>query len=312
MVPRQRQLACIQEALFQRAFHKRGVCRSGNAVSPLKRAPQSYAGLLLEKYGTEQCRGAEGIAGRHEKTSHKQRARQSCRSFRTSGQTPSSVMILRPLEPAPAGTEEFLPAWPVVERLQKQKYESCCLVTQPSHAALSGELASRFCGQQLPAPDQQLIRAIALHDAGWGMTDAQAIQQSRAQEAIQPESFIVMSVPRFLAAWQKSIETAQSVSPAGGYIVSSISIAWQNIASNQSMTHSKTAENSSHLSAAKVSGRKNSRQIAPPITLNSGQTFCSSATCSRSISAATPVRTCSFRSILASRCAVKTRAILSS
>ncbi|PYP93296.1 MAG: hypothetical protein DMG65_01285 [Candidatus Angelobacter sp. Gp1-AA117] len=129
-------------------------------------------------------------------------------------------MILRPLEPAPAGTEEFLPAWPVVERLQKQKYESCCLVTQPSHAALSGELASRFCGQQLPAPDQQLIRAIALHDAGWGMTDAQAIQQSRAQEAIQPESFIVMSVPRFLAAWQKSIETAQSVSPAGGYIVS--------------------------------------------------------------------------------------------
>ena len=129
-------------------------------------------------------------------------------------------MILRPLEPAPASTEEFLPAWPVIERLQKQKYESCWLVTQPSHAALSGELAARFCGQQVPAPDPQLIRAIALHDAGWGMTDAQAIQQSRARNTMQPESFIVMPVPHFLAAWQKSIETAQSVSPAGGYIVS--------------------------------------------------------------------------------------------
>jgi len=129
-------------------------------------------------------------------------------------------MILRPLEPDPAGTREFLPAWPVIERLQKQKYESCWLVTQPSHAALSGELAARFCGPQLPAPDQPLIRAIALHDAGWGMADAQAIQQSRARKAIEPESFIVMPVPHFLAAWQKSIETAQSVSPAGGYIVS--------------------------------------------------------------------------------------------
>lgn len=129
-------------------------------------------------------------------------------------------MILRPLEPAPALTEEFLPAWPVIERLQKEKYESCWLVTQPSHAALSGELASRFCGQQVPAPDQQLIRAIALHDAGWGMADAQTIQQSRARKPVQPDSFIEMPVPHFLAAWQKSIETAQSVSPAGGYIVS--------------------------------------------------------------------------------------------
>lgn len=129
-------------------------------------------------------------------------------------------MILRPLEAAPAPTEEFLPAWPVIERMQKQKYEGCWMVTQPSHAALAGELASRFCGQQLPAPAPQLIRAIALHDAGWGMTDAQAIQQSRARTGAQPESFIVMPVPHFLAAWQKSIETAQSVSPAGGYIVS--------------------------------------------------------------------------------------------
>ena len=129
-------------------------------------------------------------------------------------------MILRPLEPAPATTENFVAAWTAVERLQKQKYESCWLITQPSHAALSGELAAQFSSPHVPKPDSQLIRAIALHDAGWGMPDAQTIQQSRAKARLQPESFISMPVAGFLAAWQKSIETAQAVSPAGGYIVS--------------------------------------------------------------------------------------------
>jgi len=129
-------------------------------------------------------------------------------------------MILRPLEPAPAATQDFVSAWTAVERLQKQRYESCWLITQPSHAALSGELAARFSSPQVPKPDAQLIRAIALHDAGWGMPDAQAIQQSRSRDRLQAESFISMPVEQFLQAWKKSIETAQAVSPAGGYIVS--------------------------------------------------------------------------------------------
>jgi uncharacterized protein DUF3891 len=129
-------------------------------------------------------------------------------------------MILRPLEPASAASQDLLPAWQVVERIQKQTCESCWMITQPSHAALSGELAANFSMPALPSVDQQLARAIALHDAGWGMADAQAIQQSRTKRPSSPESFIEMPVPRFVAAWQKSIETAQSVSPAGGYIVS--------------------------------------------------------------------------------------------
>ena len=68
--------------------------------------------------------------------------------------------------------------------------------------------------------EQEILQAIALHDAGWGVPDAQAIMRSRSVQQQQPESFIATSVLQFLAAWEKSIETCQAVSPAGGYIVS--------------------------------------------------------------------------------------------
>lgn len=129
-------------------------------------------------------------------------------------------MILRPLEPPPAANREFLPAWSVVERLQRQKYHGCWMVTQPSHAALSGELAARICSTQIPRLDEGLVRAIALHDAGWGVPDAQAIMQSRSVISAPPKSFIECSVNEFLFAWEKSIDVAASASPAGGYIVS--------------------------------------------------------------------------------------------
>jgi Protein of unknown function (DUF3891) len=129
-------------------------------------------------------------------------------------------MIIRSLGPEPATSTEFLAAWPVVQRIQKQKYESCWLITQPSHAALAGALAAALSGPQIPSLDANLVQAIALHDAGWGMPDAQIIQMSRADSRYRPGSFLETSVPEFLSAWSKSIEMAKSVSPAGGYIVS--------------------------------------------------------------------------------------------
>ena len=48
-------------------------------------------------------------------------------------------MILRPLDPIPASSTDFLPAWNVVEQSQRQVADSCWMVTQPSHAALAGE-----------------------------------------------------------------------------------------------------------------------------------------------------------------------------
>lgn len=129
-------------------------------------------------------------------------------------------MILRPLEPTPASSQEWAAAWPVVERLQRRKYESCWMITQPSHAALAGDFAARLTAPQVPRIEAELVRAIALHDAGWGIPDAQAVTRSRSSQAGCPKSFLEVGVTEFLEAWTQSIEIAQPVSPAGGYIVS--------------------------------------------------------------------------------------------
>src|SRR6266567_9163156 len=129
-------------------------------------------------------------------------------------------MILRPLDPVSPWDEKFVPAWPVVERTQQENYTSCWLITQPSHAALAGEIAGKLVASQAPKLDKELIQAIALHDAGWGLLDAQAISQSRSSHQHRPESFLAAGAAEFLAAWDKSIVVAESVYAAGGYIVS--------------------------------------------------------------------------------------------
>jgi hypothetical protein len=129
-------------------------------------------------------------------------------------------MILRPLEPALATSAEFLPAWSVIERSQREISAGCWMITQPSHAALAGELAAKLTGVGIPAMDAQIIRAIALHDAGWGIPDAQAIMQSRSVRQDCPKSFIACGVGEFVNAWERSIDVAESTGPAGGYIVS--------------------------------------------------------------------------------------------
>ncbi len=130
-------------------------------------------------------------------------------------------MIVRPLqaEAAPAN-DAFLPAWDVVLRTQKQQLDACWMITQPSHAALAGELAAKLSSPQIPRPDDSILRAIALHDAGWGLPDAQAIMASRAVQMRRPQSFVDLGAPEVVSAWVRSIDVALSVSPAGGYIVS--------------------------------------------------------------------------------------------
>jgi hypothetical protein len=129
-------------------------------------------------------------------------------------------MILRPLDPIPAVSTDFLPAWSVVEQSQRQIADGCWMITQPSHAALSGEFAAKLTGVNLPNLDAPVIRAIALHDAGWGMPDAQAIMRSRSIGQGAPKSFVACGVGEFVRAWEKSIDVAASASATGGYIVS--------------------------------------------------------------------------------------------
>lgn len=129
-------------------------------------------------------------------------------------------MILRPLDLPTSDNKNVVDAWSVIEHLQRENYQACWMITQPSHAALSGDLASKLTGPHIPQLDASLIRAIALHDAGWGQPDAEAIVHSRSRSAVPPKSFINIDLPDFLAAWTQSIDIAQKSSKIGGYMVS--------------------------------------------------------------------------------------------
>jgi hypothetical protein len=94
------------------------------------------------------------------------------------------------------------------------------MVTQPSHAALAGELAAKLAAPQFPTPDGEILQAISLHDAGWGILDAEAIKRSTSTQQQRPRSFLATSVPQVIEAWRESIQTCESLSPAGGYVVS--------------------------------------------------------------------------------------------
>src|SRR5690349_21848224 len=113
-----------------------------------------------------------------------------------------------------------LAAWPAVEERQRQSASSYWLVTQPAHAALSGELAASLREDLFGLIDETVARSIALHDSVWSMADAEQIQQLRANPKAMPKSFIACAANEFLRAWTLSIETAEKFSPIGGLLVS--------------------------------------------------------------------------------------------
>ena len=113
-----------------------------------------------------------------------------------------------------------LAAWPAVEERQRQSASSYWLVTQPAHAALSGELAAWLREDLFGAIDDTVARSIALHDSGWSMDDAQQIQQLRANPKLKPKSFLEFAADHFLRAWVASIDTAEKFAPIGGFLVS--------------------------------------------------------------------------------------------
>src|SRR5438105_10759875 len=115
-------------------------------------------------------------------------------------------MILRPLQiPAPTSGSP-ISAWAAIERAQTLKMPECWLITQPAHAALAGEIAAQLDPAVFPGIDDSTLRAISLHDAGWGPLDAADIQASRADiirsaNGFQPRSFISVPANDTVHAW---------------------------------------------------------------------------------------------------------------
>lgn len=135
-------------------------------------------------------------------------------------------MILRALESdlTPAAMNAPAPAWSLIEREQQGLTPPFWLITQPAHAALSGEMAAALRPEIFGRLDPALVRAIALHDYGWSGPDAQMIQLSRSARpegsgARHPRSFLEVPTAEMFSIWSESIDAAAKVAPAGGWIV---------------------------------------------------------------------------------------------
>ena len=131
-------------------------------------------------------------------------------------------MILRPLSPQPAPSSRVEPIWAAIERSQQQDFSAgCWLVPQPAHAALSGDIAAQLDRKAFPGITPEVVRAIALHDAGWSLDDAAIIQESRTKGArAKPYSFIAAAPRDTVAAWTGSVEIAGKALPLGAVLVS--------------------------------------------------------------------------------------------
>lgn len=93
------------------------------------------------------------------------------------------------------------------------------LITQPDHAALSGEFA-RHWGNELfaaPALRNDLAAAIAHHDDGWQEADAEP-RWFRATRA--PQNFLDLAPDDFTSISRRSIRFAGARSSLAGYLVS--------------------------------------------------------------------------------------------
>jgi hypothetical protein len=134
-------------------------------------------------------------------------------------------MILYPLGATEPRPKHVVPAWEAVERKQRQEAAEWLLVAQTDHAQLAADLAQVIDSPLLPRLDREVLRAIALHDAGWERFDRRGltgspVAASRHTSRGRPLSFLDMQVQQFLEAWLDSIAIVEEASALGGILVS--------------------------------------------------------------------------------------------
>jgi hypothetical protein len=139
-------------------------------------------------------------------------------------------MILRGISDTPLFAASAKPRqiWDVLFEHQSKLIgaKECWLITQPSHSALSGEIAARLRSEIFGEFDEPTVRAIALHDAGWSQSDSEQIRSSRSANGARPDvdnmpfSFLGAAPKNAVNAWTNSVETALKAGALGGLLVS--------------------------------------------------------------------------------------------
>ena len=97
-------------------------------------------------------------------------------------------MVVRSEEPLAVREGEHN-AWELVNETQKRRAKRGWLIPQPAHSALSGEMAKHLSPAHFPGLTEAVVRAIALHDTGWSLFDAEQVA-SRNTAGFVPTPFI--------------------------------------------------------------------------------------------------------------------------
>jgi len=124
--------------------------------------------------------------------------------------------VLRPFGSVePTLPQGCVPVWDAILPTQKISAPAYWLVTQPDHAALSGDIAAALGPRLLPKLSSEVVQGIAHHDDGWAPFDAR-IRVANGK----PLSFLDFLPKDFLRAWSESIERAEKMAPIAGAMVS--------------------------------------------------------------------------------------------
>jgi len=133
--------------------------------------------------------------------------------------------LLNQPDPIPGSQK---PAWQLVEESQLLPARPVLLIPQPSHAVLAGDLAQALLPEAFGELPANIIRAIRMHDSGWGTLDAAQIHQARAGANDEIKHGVEVPLASFLhvpsadavRAWKASVDEAEKIAPECGFIVS--------------------------------------------------------------------------------------------
>jgi hypothetical protein len=114
------------------------------------------------------------------------------------------------------------PAFECIQGIQQQATAGDWYVSQTDHGRVAGHIAAAFDSRPVPDVRDNVIKAIAMHDVGWMPFDGElgAPRQPELLADGRPMTFLDAPPQTFLAAWQGSIQAAQSTGPLGGLLVS--------------------------------------------------------------------------------------------
>jgi hypothetical protein len=131
-------------------------------------------------------------------------------------------LIFRSTLAAQSSEGPFRPAFDAIAEVQQQAVPGDWYVSQTDHGRVAGQIAAAFDSLRVPDVHPLVAKAIALHDMGWLPFDGELghPRQPELRPDGAPVSFIHAAPKTFLAAWQGSIQAAQSTGALGGLLVS--------------------------------------------------------------------------------------------